>query len=113
MTINLRNNMNLHNIKNLIQAGSKEGRYNGSRRVNLIFAKLFNQNSAKENLYRRFQSDEDIDAEFKAVYKSLFIEPLIVLVLGCVFLKFNLALGYIPIFLASYYLSVLVHKKPS
>lgn len=105
--------MNLHNIKNLMQAGSKEGRYNGSRRVNLIFAKLFNQNSAKKNLYHRFQSDQDIDAEFKSIYKSLFIEPVIVLVLGCIFLKVNLALGYVPIFLASFYLSVLVHKKPS
>lgn len=105
--------MNLQKFKNLMQAGSKEGRYNGSRRVNLIFAKLFNQNSAKENLYRRFQSEEDIEAEFKAVYKSLFIEPVIVLFLGCILLKVNLALGYIPIFLASFYLSVLVHKKPS
>lgn len=105
--------MNLQKFKNLMQAGSKEGRYNSSRRVNLIFAKLFNQNSAKENLYRRFQSEEDIEAEFKAVYKSLFIEPVIVLFLGCILLKVNLALGYIPIFLASFYLSVLVHKKPS
>lgn len=104
--------MNLHTIKNLMQAGSQDGRYKGSRRANLIFAKLFNQNSAKENLYLRFQTDEDIDAEFKSIYKSLFIEPVIVLVLGCIFLKVNLALGYVPIFLSSVYLSVLVHKKP-